>query len=128
MGERAVIIFNWTYAHFAIANEHMSVTTVSRSTLLPNVVLVAQSPLHLNNFHKYVANHPDLARCSKLLQSLGCGINIGFEGERMSMVLDNWKSALDHPEVIIEYLANEVQQDAKLGHSPSLPSWTLSDH
>ena len=26
----------------------------------------------------------------------------------MSMVLGNWKSALDHPEVITEYLANEV--------------------
>ena len=33
----------------------------------------------------------------------------------MSMVLDNWNSALDHPEVIMEYLANEVAAGCKAG-------------
>ena len=90
-----------------------SATTVKRSALLPNVVLVAQSPLHVNNFHKYIANHPDQVWCSKLLHGIEHGINIGFEGERMSMVLGNWKLALDHPEVIKEYLANEVAAGCK---------------
>ena len=35
-------------------------------------------------------------------------MNIGFEGERTSIILNSWKSALDHPKVIMEYLANEV--------------------
>ena len=98
------ITSNWTDAHSPIVNEHMSVTTVSRSTLLPDVFLVAQSPLHLNNFCKYLAYHPDQAWCSKLLHGIECGVNISFEGERMSMVSDNWKSALDHPEVIMSIL------------------------
>ena len=115
MGERALISFNWTDAYSPIANTHMSVTTVSRNTLLSNVVLVVQSPLHLNNFWKYLANHPDQAWCSKLLQGIEHGVNIGFEGKRTSMVSDNWKLALDHPEVIMEYLANEVVTGCKAG-------------
>ena len=115
MGEKAAITSNWTDAYSPIANEHTSVATVSRSTLLPNVVLVTQSPLHLNNFCKYLANHPDQAWCSKLLHGIECGVNIGFEGERMSIVLGNWKSALDHPEVIMEYLANKVAAGCKAG-------------
>ena len=115
MGEKAVITSNWTDVCSPIANEHTSVTTVSRSTLLPNVVLVAQSPLHLNKFSKYLANHPDQAWCSKLLHGIERGVNIGFQGERMSIVSGNWKSALDHPEVIMEYLANEVAAGHKAG-------------
>ena len=42
-------------------------------------------------------------------------MNIGFEGERTSIISDNWKSALDHPEVITEYLANEVAAGCKAG-------------
>ena len=100
---------------FPIANEHTSLATVSSSILLPNVVLMAQSPLHLNNFCKYLANHPDQAWCSELLHGIECGVNIGFEGERISIVLGNWKSALDHPEVIMEYPANEVAAGHKAG-------------
>ena len=89
MEEKAIITSNWTDAHSPIVNKHTSVATVSRSTLLPDVVLVAQSPLHLSNICKYLANHPDQAWCIKLFQSIECGVNIGFEGKRMSIVLGN---------------------------------------
>ena len=115
MAERSVITSNWTNAHSPIANRYMSAATVSRSTQLPNVVLVAQSPLYLNNFCKYLANHPDQVWCSKLLHDIECVINTGFEGERTSMVSGKWKLALDHPEVIKEYLANEVAAGCKAG-------------
>ena len=78
------------------ANMLTSVAAVSRSTLLPNVVPVVQSPLHLNNLHKYLSNHPDQVWCSKLLKDINHGMNIGFVGKRTSIVSDNWKSALDH--------------------------------
>ena len=121
MGERVVIASNLMGTHSPIANGLMSVTTVSRNTLLPDVILVAQSPLHLNNFHKYLANHPYKVWCSKLLQGIECGINIGFKGERMSMVSDNWKSALNHPEAITEYLATEVAAGHKAGPFTQAP-------
>ena len=115
MAERAVVTSNWTNALSPIVNEHTPAATVGRSILLPNVVLVAQSPLHLSSFHRYIANHPDQALCSKLLHGIECGISIGFEGERMSMVSGNWKLALDHSEVIEKYLANEVAAGCKAG-------------
>ena len=93
----------------------MSATTVSRSTLLHNVVLVAQSPLDLNNFCKYLANHPDQVWCSKLLKGIEQGMDIGFEGEKTSIISDNWKLALEHPDVITVYLANEVAAGHKAG-------------
>ena len=99
----------------------MSVTAVSRSTLLPDVVHVAQSQLHLSNFCKYLSHHPDQAWCSKLLKGIKHGMNVGFEGKRTSMVLDNWKSALDHPEVITEHPANEVAAGCKAGLLTQLP-------
>ena len=89
MEERAVTTTNGTNAHFPAANVLMSVAAVSRSTLLPNVVLVAQSPLHLNNFHKYLSNHPEQVWCSKLLKGIEHGMNIGFEAERTSIISDN---------------------------------------
>ena len=115
MEEKAVITSNWTDACSPIAKGHMSIATVRRNTLLPNVVSVAQSPLHLNNFCKYLANHPDQAWCSKLLHGIECGMNIGFEGKKTSIISGNWKLALDHPEVIMEYLANEVAAGHKAG-------------
>ena len=108
MEEKAVTTISRTDVHPPIANGSTSAATVSRNTLLPNVVLVAQSPLHLNNFCKYLPNHPDQAWCSKLLKGIEQGMDIGFEGKRTSIILDNWKSTVEHPEVIVEYLANEV--------------------
>ena len=101
--------------HIPPLQRNTSVTTVSRSTLLPNVVLVAQSPLHLNCFCKYLANRPDQAWCTKLLQGIKCCIDIGFKGERTSMFSDNLEFALYHPGVITEYPANEVAAGCKAG-------------
>ena len=115
MEERVVTTTSRTNAHSPTANVPMSVPAVNRSTLLPDVVLVVQSPLHLNNFYKYLSNHPDQVWCSKLLNGIKCGMNIGFEGERTRIISDSWKSALDHPEVITEYLANEVAAGWKAG-------------
>ena len=106
--KRAVTTTNRTDAHSPAANMLTSVAPVSRSTLLPDVVLVAWSPLHLSNFNKYLSTDPDQAWCSMLLKGIECGVNIGFAGKRTSIVSDNWKSVLDHPEAIMEYLANEV--------------------
>ena len=121
MEERAVTTTNRTNAHSPTANVLTSIAAVSRSTLLPNVVLVAQSPLHLINFCKYLSNHPDQVWCSKLLKGIEHGMNIGFEGERTVIVLDNWTSALDHPEIIMEYLANEVAAGHKAELFTQLP-------
>ena len=115
MEETDVTTTNRTNVHSPAANILMSVTAISRRTLLPDVVLVVQSPLHLNNFCKYLSNYPDQVWCSKLLKGIEYGVNIGFEGERTSIISDNWKSALEHPEIITEYLSNKVAAGHKAG-------------
>ena len=90
MEEKAVTTSSRTDVHSPVANRLTSATTVSRSTLLPDAVLVAQSPLHLSNFCKYLANHPDQVWCSKLLKGIEQGMDIGFEHERTSIILDKW--------------------------------------
>ena len=126
--ERVVTTTSRTDAHSLTANECMSAAAVSRSTLLPNEVLVVPSLLHLHNFCKYLANHPDQAWCSKLLKGIEHGVNIGFEGERTSIITNNWKSALDHPEVIMEFLSNEVAAGCKAGPLTQPPFSDLSGH
>ena len=113
MEEKAVTTISRTDVNSPITNGPTYAATVSRSTLLPNVVLVAQSPLHLNNLCKYLANHPDQVWCNKLLKGIEQGVYIGFEGERTSIISDKWKSALEHQEVTAEYLANEVAAGCK---------------
>ena len=108
MEVRAVTTTNRTNVHSPTANMLTFVAAVIRSTLLPNVVLVVQSSLHLNNFCKYLSNHPYQAWCSKLLKGIKCSVNIAFESERTSIILKNWKSAVDDPEVFTEYLGNKV--------------------
>ena len=121
MEERAAVTTNRTDAHSPATNVLTSVAAVSRTTLLSDVFLVVHLPLHLNNSCKHFSNHPNQAWCSKLHKGIECGVNIGFEGERTSIVSDNWKSALDHPEVIMEYLANKVAAGHKAGPFTQLP-------
>ena len=92
----------------------MSATTVSSSTLLPDVVLVAQSPLHLNNFCKYLANHPDQVWCNKWLYGIECGINIGFWGWEDKHGLGQLEVSFGSL-ILEEYLANEVAVGCKAG-------------
>ena len=121
MAERVAVNSSWTNAHSPLQMGTCLPQLQAEAPLLSNVVLVAQSPLHPNNFCKYLANHPEQVLCSKLLHGIEHGINIGFEGERKSMVLGNWKSGLDHPEVIKEYLANEVAAGCKAGQFTQPP-------
>ena len=53
-------------------------------------------------------------------------MNIGFEGERTSIVMDNWKSALDRPEVNTEYLANKVAAGHKVGPFTQTPFYDFA--
>ena len=115
MTRRDVATIRWTSVHSPTVGEHTPATTVSRSTLLSDVVLAVQSPLHLNWCHHYLANHPYQVWCNKLFQGIELGIDIKFEGKRTSIISDNWKYALDHPEVVTQYITNEVAAGHKGG-------------
>ena len=50
-----------------------------------------------------------------MLKGIEQSVDISYEGERTSITLDNWKSTLEHPEVIMDYLANEIAAGCKAG-------------
>ena len=59
-------------------------------------------------------NHPDCKWCAKLLDGICKGVDIGYTGVMKSIILDNWKLALVHSEVVTDYLTLEVA----LGRKP----------
>ena len=108
MSRRHVTTTSWTSVCFPGVSNHTSASTVNRSTLLSNVVLETWYPLHLNSFHCYLANHPDKSWCNNHLQGIEQGVGIGLEVRRTSIILDYWKSALDHSRVVTQYVTNEI--------------------
>ena len=93
----------------------MSAGIVSRSTLLQNVILQAQSPLNHDSFSRYLACHPYRQWSDSLLQGICEGVDIGHQGVRKTVRSGNWKSAIDNGSVVRDYLAAEVALGRKAG-------------
>ena len=93
----------------------MCAGTVSRTTLLQNVILQAQSPLNLDSFSRYLACQPNRQWSDNLLWGICKGVDIGFQGERKTVWSGNWKSAVDNGSVVRDYLATEVTLGRKAG-------------
>ena len=83
----------------------MSAGIVSRTTLLQNVILQAQSPLNLISFSRYLACHPNRQWSDSLLWGICKGVDIGYQGVRKTVWLGNWRSAVDNGSVVRDYLA-----------------------
>ena len=99
----------------------MCAGTLSRTTLLQNVILQAQSPLNLDSFQHYLACHPDRQWSESLLQGIHKGVDIGFQGERKTVWSGNWKSVVDNGSVVSNYLTAEVALGRKAGPFNQLP-------
>ena len=93
----------------------MCAGTVSRTTLLQNVILQAQSPLNLDSFQCYLACHLDKQWSESLLRGILKGVDIGFQGERKTIWSENWKSVVDNGSVVSNYLAAKVSLRRKAG-------------
>ena len=94
---------------------------VSRTTLLQNVILQAQSPLNLDSFSHYLACHPNRQWSDSLLWGICKRVDIGFQGKRKTVWSGNWKSVLDNGAVVRDYLATEVALGRKAGLFNQLP-------
>ena len=93
----------------------MCAGTVSRTTQLQNVAPQAQSPLNLDSFQHYLACHPDRQWSQNLLWGICKGVDIGFQSERKTVWLGNWKSAVDNGSMVSNYLTAEVALGRKAG-------------
>lgn len=75
------------------------------------------SPLQLPVFRSELASHPDQAKVHYVLDGIQHGFSSGFVSSRVVLrsSVRNMKSADEHPEVIDEYLANEVAKGRVAG-------------
>ena len=119
--EKSALSISQAPAASPTAEGLMCAGTVSRTTLLQNVILQAQPPLNLDSFQHYLACHLDRQWSESLLRGIGEGVDIGFQGERKTVWSGNWKSVVDNGSVVSDYLAAEVALRRKAGLFNQLP-------
>ena len=83
---RSALNCNQVPAASPTAEGPMCAGTVSRTTQLQTVILQAQSTLNLDSFQHYLACHPDRQWSQSLLQGIHKGMDIGFQGDRETLV------------------------------------------
>ncbi|XP_028417558.1 uncharacterized protein LOC114541971 [Dendronephthya gigantea] len=88
------------------------------------------SPLQYVEFHRELINHPNQAMVRYVLDGIAHGFPSGFDPSLVSLRPShrNMKSALQHPDVIDKYLANEISHGRVVGPfaSPPFPNLQCS--
>ena len=79
------------------------------------------TPIDTDYFENELAQHPDKEFVQHLLHGLRNGFEIGFEGERFSVLSPNLPSALEHPDVVSAHLASECSRGHTAGPYPAPP-------
>lgn len=79
------------------------------------------TPLRPQNFARYLANHPDKAFVSRLIDGLTKGFDIGHNGPRHGFLSPNLPSSYEHPSVIDKHLLKECQAERIAGPFDTLP-------
>ena len=71
-----------------------------------------RTPLRVDQWQLVLATHPDRDFVGYLLEGMQAGFRIGFNYTMHSCALTrgNMLSTLDHPEVVAEYLENELKE------------------
>ena len=77
------------------------------------------SPLVLQEWDKALEKHPDQVYAKFLGRGLHQGFRVGFNrSQSLRSAKNNMKSAVDHPEVVSKYLAEEVAAGRVIGPIP----------
>jgi len=86
------------------------------------------TPLRVAEFQRELQNHPDREAVGYVLQRLSSGFRVGFRaGSPLKSSLRNKLSASEHPQVISNYLLNEVQLGRVAGPylAPPFQTWQV---
>ena len=113
--EKSVLSISQAPAASPTAEGPTCAGTVSRTTLLWNVILQAQSSLNLDSFQHYLACHLNRQWSEGLLRGICKGVDIVFQGKRKTVWSGNWKSAIDNGSVVSDYLTAKVALWRKAG-------------
>ena len=104
------------------AREH---TLVGRAPTTRNELLRAHTPLRHSQFERELANHPDKAWVSRLLNGIKMGVDIGYRGPRGPQDSPNLSSAYQHPNIIQAELQKELDAGRVQGPFPARPMPSL---
>ncbi|KXJ26736.1 hypothetical protein AC249_AIPGENE9228 [Exaiptasia diaphana] len=88
-------------------------TTAAASTAPPGCLPLPTvrdvSPLRAEVFAYELRNHPDQRQVEFVLSGIRHGFQLGFQSKPLQPAARNKQSALDHPDIVDEYLRNEVR-------------------
>ncbi len=86
----------------------------SRGDPLPLLLAEIKTPMRSDIWVKELSHHPDRVLVDKIVEGLTDGFRLGFDPRRVILVEKegNMLSAAEHPDIISEYLAGELE----MGH------------
>ena len=94
---------------------------------IPKVVACVSTPLKALAWRKALASYPDRAFVRYIIRGLQEGFRIGFHyPSRLRSATANMPSAVQHPQVINDYIAKELSLGRFLGPFPSFPAVHLN--
>ena len=96
----------------------LQAATPSASPYLPPELRVVHSPLHdhLDAWRTALGAHPDLQFASYILAGIQYGFRIGFSHrQQLVPAIRNAPSATEHPEVVEQYLTEEISAGRIIG-------------
>ena len=84
---------------------------------IPPIACRVTTPLVFTTWRHFLATHPDQEMVQFFLQGLVTGFKVGFNYHHASLrpTKKNLRSALEHPDVVQEYLKNEIREKRVIG-------------
>ena len=84
---------------------------------VPFIACKVTTPLVFMTWRHFLAAHPDQEMIQFFLQGLATGFKVGFAYHHASLkpAKKNLRSAMEHPDVVQEYLKNEIREKRVIG-------------
>ena len=79
------------------------------------------TPLRPQVFARFLSSNPDQAFIPNLIYSLTYGLDIGYTGPHLPVIIPNLASAYQHPNIVDEALIKEVAEQRMAGPYPTPP-------
>ena len=98
--------------------QYLQAASSSAALCLPPELRMIHSPLY-GHFHVWQAAleaHPDMQFVSYILDGIWYGFQIGFSRrQHLVLAIQNVPSAMEHPEVVEQYLTDEISAGQIIG-------------
>ena len=101
---------------------HHLPSTLSPSLKIPLLAGQISTPLNIHTWHRHLVDYPNQDLAQFLLAGISNGFKIGFNSSvNLKSAKTNLHSAILHPEVVDEYIQNELSLGRISGPYLSMP-------